>query len=507
MSDELSGSPDTGGSTPGKADGAAPGTAEDRGLGTRALRGSLWNLVAFGMNKGAVLVTTVVVTRLLTTEEMGVWSLALVVLSYVDLFNEFGLGTAIIHHRDRSFRPADVAFGLSIVIGAAFSVVGFVTAPLVAELLGEDELTGVLRLLSLVYVLASFYQVQHGLLARELQFQRRVGPEMARSLTKAVVAIWLAAEGFGAYSLVWAQIAATIVGVVGYWIVTPWRPRPVVDLRMGRSLLGYGGQIVLIGLMGQAAQNVDYIFISREIGTAAVGIYTVAFRLPELAVLTVPVVVGQALVSAYVRLRDQPEALAAALARTMRSVATVTVPIGVGLALVADPLIEMLFGSRWAEAAPLLEVLAPATVLMALAFPVGDLLKAIGRPGTLNAMVFVRFAVAVVALWWAARQSLQTVAWMQLGVAAGWFVLNLAVARAAARLPLGAALRSIVPALVGAAVLAAAVLVVGRLMEPAPWVEVVAAGVAGGLAYGVAIWVLDRAWLIEMRERLLTRSS
>ena len=128
---------------------------------------------------GAVLVTTVVVTRLLTTEEMGLWSLALVVLSYVDLFNEFGHGTAVIHHRDRSLRPADVAFGLSIVIGAAFSVVGFVTAPLVADLLGAPELTGVLQLLSVVYVLASFYQVQHGLLARELQFQRRVGPEGA----------------------------------------------------------------------------------------------------------------------------------------------------------------------------------------------------------------------------------------------------------------------------------------------------------------------------------------
>ena len=497
MTDEPSSLPDA----------APPGVRSDGRLGTKALRGSLWNLVAFGLNKGAVLVTTVVVTRLLTTEEMGVWSLALVVLSYVDLFNEFGLGTAVIHHRDRSLRPADVAFGLSIVIGAAFSVVGFVTAPLVADLLGAPELTGVLQLLSVVYVLASFYQVQHGLLARELQFQRRVGPEMARSIVKAVVAIWLAAEGLGAYALVWAQIAATIVGVVGYWIVTPWRPRRVVDLRMSRSLLGYGGQIVLIGLMGQAAQNVDYIFISREIGTAAVGIYTVAFRLPELAVLTVPVVVGQVLLSAYVRLRDQPQALAAALSRTMRSVATVTIPLGVGLALVADPLIEVLFGSRWAEAGPLLEVLAPATVLMALAFPVGDLLKAIGRPGTLNLMVFARFVVAVVALWWAARQSLQAVAWTQLGIAAGWLVLNLGVARSAAHLPLGGALRSLVPASVGAAVMAAVVVVVRGGVQASAWVELAAAGVAGILAYVAVIWVLDRAWLVEMGQRLVTRSG
>ena len=146
MSSEPSTSPDVGSSEPDAID--------DGELGTRALRGSLWNLVAFGLNKGAVLVTTVVVTRLLTAEEIGIWSLALVVLSYVDLFNEFGLGTAIVHHRDRSRRPADVAFGLSIVIGAVFSVIGFVTAPLVAELLGEEELTGVLRLLSLVYVLS-----------------------------------------------------------------------------------------------------------------------------------------------------------------------------------------------------------------------------------------------------------------------------------------------------------------------------------------------------------------
>jgi len=486
--------------------GSRASAGDDGGaLGTKALRGSLWNLVAFGLNKGAVLVTTVVVTRLLTAEELGVWSLALVVLSYVDLFNEFGLGTAIVHHRDRSHRPADVAFGLSIVIGAVFSVVGFITAPLVAQLLGEEELTGVLRLLSVVYVLASFYQVQHGLLARELQFHRRVPPELARSLTKAIVAIWLAAEGFGAYSLVWAQIAATIVGVIGYWIVTPWRPRPVIDFSLSRSLLGYGGQIVLIGLMGQAAQNVDYIFISREIGTAAVGVYTVAFRLPELVVLTVPVVVGQALVSAYVRLRDRPDELAEALARTMRSVASVTVPMGVGLALVASDLIEVLFGPRWAESAELLEVLAPATVLMALAFPVGDLLKAIGRPGTLNLMVLVRFVVAVLTLWWAARQSLYAVAVVQLGISAAWLVLNLGMARLVARLSLGASLRSMVPAAVGALAMTVAVRALQSLWDPTPWIGLVSAASVGALVYGGVIWLLDRAWLIEMRGRLQRR--
>ncbi len=410
MTHDHSSSPEA--AAPGAADRAGPSVSDNDGLGTRALRGSLWNLVAFGLNKGALLVTTVVVTRLLTAEEMGVWSLALVVLSYVDLFNEFGLGTAVIHHRDRSYRPADVAFGLSIAIGALFSVVGFVTAPLVAELLGEEELTGVLRLLSVVYVLASFYQVQHGLLARELQFQRRVGPEMARSLTKAVVAIWLAVEGFGAYSLVWGQIAATIVGVVGYWIVTPWRPRPVVESADGSITARIRRPDRPDRADGSSgAERRLHLHQSGEIGTAAVGIYTVAFRLPELAVLTVPVVVGQALVSAYVRLRDQPEALAEALARTMRSVATVTVPIGVGLALVADPLVDVLFGTRWAEAAPLLEVLGPATVLMALAFPVGDLLKAIGRPGTLNLMVFVRFVVAVVRSGGRRGSRLQAVAW------------------------------------------------------------------------------------------------
>ena len=60
----------------GMADSDRPADPDDQTLGTRALRGSLWNLVAFGLNKGALLVTTIVVTRLLSVEEMGVWALA-----------------------------------------------------------------------------------------------------------------------------------------------------------------------------------------------------------------------------------------------------------------------------------------------------------------------------------------------------------------------------------------------------------------------------------------------
>ncbi len=491
----------------------SPATVDDQAadladvtLGTRTLRSSLWNLVAFALNKGALLVTTVVVTRLLTTEEMGVWALAVMVLGYVDLFNEFGLGTAIVHDPDRSSRPADVAFGMSIGIGLVFSVIGFMTAPLLAGLLGEPELTGVLRLLSVVYVLASFYQVHQGVLARELLFKERIGPEIARSATKAVVTIWLAVAGFGAYALVWGQIGATIVGAVAYWIVTPWRPRLIFDSRLAGSLLTYGSQIVLVGLLGQAAQNLDYVFISRELGTAAVGIYTVGFRLPELVVLTVPMVAGQVLVSAYVRLRDQPDELARALARTLRSVASVTLPLGVGLALVAPRLIEVLYGSRWADSAVLLEILAPATVLIALAFPVGDLLKAIGRPALLNMMVFGRLVVALVLLWWAARQSLEMVAVVQLCIAGLWLVLNLAVARVTARLPLGVALRSMVPALVSATAMVIAVFLLDRAWDPSPSVGLATTSLVGAAVYGTMLWMLDRTWVIEMRDRLLTRT-
>ena len=152
-------------------------------------------------------------------------------------------------------------------------------------------------------------------------------------------------------------------------------------------------------------------------------------------------------------------------------------------------------------------MLAPATVLIALAFPVGDVLKAIGRPGTLNLMVFTRFVVAVVALWWAARQSLYTVAVVQLAISAVWLILNLGVARTVARLPVGASLWSMVPAAVGALAMAVAVKALQYLSDPSPWVDLISAAVVGAVVYGAVIWLLDRAWLIEMRGRLSVRSA
>jgi hypothetical protein len=101
---------------------------------------------------------------------------------------------------------------------------------------------------------------------------------------------------------------------------------------------------------------------------------------------------------------------------------------------------------------------------------------------------------------------LYTVAAVQLGISAAWLVLNLGMARVTARLSLGAALRSMVPAAVGALAMTVAVRTLQSLSDPSPWVGLVSAASVGALVYGGVIWLLDRAWLTEMRGRLVRRT-
>ena len=93
--------------------------------------------------------------------------------------------------------------------------------------------------------------------------------------------------GFGAWSLIIGQLLGEVVHTLALWRVHPWRPRFVIVWQKVWSLLAYGLGIVAVGLLGNGAKNIDYLVVSAWLGAVSLGFYYLAFRLPELVVLSV----------------------------------------------------------------------------------------------------------------------------------------------------------------------------------------------------------------------------
>lgn len=472
---------------------------EERGtdeavLGTAAARAVIWNYVSFAAGKLLVLVTMAILARLLTPEDFGVVGFATVAVAYLAVLKDLGLGGALIQRKEDIDESAETVFAFNLVTGVVLTALCFVGAPLVAGFFREPLVVPLLRVLSLTFVLEALGSVQLVLLRKNMDFKRKLIPDVGRSIVKGAVSIAAAAAGLGVWALVWGQLAGVVASVILAWTVFPWKPRVRVHRRLVRPLARFGGPLIVTDIQFAIWSNLDYLVVGRLLGDVALGIYTLAYRLPELLIQSVWRVLGGAIFPLFSKLQDQPALLRRGFLATIKYTQVLVVPMCVGLFITAEPAVRALFGEQWDQAIPVLQVMCVFSLLGSIGVNAGDVYKALGRPGILAKLAGLELLVLIPALMVGARFGIVGVAWAHAGVAALDTVVRLAVANRMVGTTFGDIWRQMAPA-VGAGVWLAAA------AAPAMWLasgagafaSLSAAAIAGSIAYAVALWRYDSA--------------
>jgi lipopolysaccharide exporter len=483
--------------------------ARRRGLAAGTVRGTLWNIATFALSKGSILISTVVLARLLPPSDFGLLALGLMVILYLDVIGDLGVGAAVIYRQQPGSRDASTAVLVSALTAAPLAGLVVLAAPGLAALFDEPRLTDVVRVLAIAFFVGALGVVQKRTLERDLDFRRRLVPELAGALVKGGASVGLALAGAGVWSLVWGQVLGVTTTTVLYWLLSTWRFHWAWDRRTAVQLLRYGLPVSLLGLLAGANRTVDVAVIGRRLDAEQLGYYTIAFRLPELLVLYLCYLLSQALFPAYARARCDPEQLRAGFLSTLRLVALVTVPVSLGLAVVAADVVPLLFGDRWGPSVPVLRVLAVYALVYALAFNVGDVYKATGRPGVLNVFAVGRLAVAVPLLWLLAPSGVVAVAAGLVVVELLLAVVQLVVGSRLLQVRLGRMLAQYLPPLAGGAALVAVTVglraVMPDQMPAALRLAVLVA--AGAVAYVGLLSVVSRGTVRQLRSLLLDAVS
>lgn len=464
----------------------------DQGLARGAMRGTMWNSATFMLSKGLLLISTMVLARLLAPDDFGLMAIGLLFMAYLDALGDLGVGPAVIYRQQDSARDASTAQLMAAGTGSVLAVVTALTAPWAAAFFDEPRAASIIQVLAVSFLIHMLGSVHDARLQRDLDFKRRFGPEVGKAFVKSAVSIVMALLGFGVWSLVWGQVAGTVVGTLLYWRVAGFGFRPVFDLDTAKSLLRFGLPMTLLGLLGILIQNMDYLVIGRRLDATALGYYTIAFRVPELVLMNLCYILSQALFPAYARLRHDPEALRNGFARTLRYVTVVTAPVGVGLAVVAPEVMLLTFGPQWEPAIPVMQVLAVYALLYSISFNVGDVYKATGRPGVLNIISVVKIAVTAPLLWFLAAEGIVAVAVGMAISAAIMSAVELGVASRLLRVRVTFMLREFLPAVVAVCVMLAGTLGLRVVLADVGLVvRLVGVMTTGVILYSGTLWMVS----------------
>lgn len=477
----------------------------NHGLGTRTVRGMAWAYGAYGGGRAFVLVSTAILARLLTPSDFGVVALALVFMTFLESVNELGLGEAlIVASPEEEAERAQTVFAWTTVMGVVLSLLTAAAAPLIAKFFHQPQLTELLPVLGLNFLLRALGATHYALARKHLNYRVRTVSEISEVTVRGIIGITLALAGFGAWSLVIGFVAGVAASTVALWLQVPFRPRFRLSHTHLRDLLKFGGVLTVVDVGAVIFYNTDYLFIGRVLGASSLGLYSIGFRIPELAILNLAHVAADVLFPAYSAL-DRAR-LREAYLTSLRYLAMLTVPCAAGLATLARPLILVAFGHQWVGSIPVTRVIAAYTLFAALAIPPGTVLKVTRRirlmivfsiptilllAGLL--VIFTSDGIVAVAVATTALQA--TIAPVQATVVSRQLEMSLWVS-----------IRVLIPPVLAAAAMSVVLLGVDRLIS-APLPALLVGIPVGALVYLCVLWPMAGADLRILRKMAFPGSS
>ena len=312
------------------------------------------------------LASIMVMARLLTPKDFGLYAMVTTIMGYLMVFKDAGLSTATVQREGITQAQVSNLFWINVFLSGAVALVLAVGAPLVAWFYGEPRLIAINLVLSSTFFLGGL-TVQHAaLLNRQMRFKAVAFIQVVSMLTGAGVGIGMAWLGYRYWALVFSNVVTVAVTVPLTWCAIPWRPQlPSRGSRTG-PLVRFGTSMAGGGFIYTLAKGVDNLLVGRFYGPDAVGLYSRGAALLNRPLEQFLYPISSVFVPALSRVQTQPERYRRTFLQVYESMALLSfLSTGLLLAL-SRPLTLVVLGPRWEKAA----IIFAAFTVAALAHPV-----------------------------------------------------------------------------------------------------------------------------------------
>lgn len=344
-----------------------------------ALRGGLAKLFGQVGNLSLRFGFMIVVARLLQPADFGLVAMVTVVTGVLELFSSAGLSMATVQRSTINNEQISTLFWINILVGTMLAALCLLIAPLLVAFYREPRLFWVTAAMGAGF-LFNAAGVQHlALLQRQLRYVALAAIEFSCQLASLSIGICIAIAGYGYWALVAAAISLPAIMTVSVWVATAWIPGRLHRNSGVRSLLHFGGTVTLNGVISYMTYNFDKFILGRVWGVTALGQYGVGSQLINIPTSNLNTALGGVMFSALSRLQNDAVRFRSYFLKGYSLNISMTLPVTIFSGVFAEDIIHVVLGPKWADAAAIFRLLAPAVLVFGVINPVGWLLWSSGR--------------------------------------------------------------------------------------------------------------------------------
>jgi PST family polysaccharide transporter len=348
-------------------------------LKQKTLSGLKWSTVAQIGKQIGQFVIVAILARLLSPDDFGLLGMITVFTGFAMIFGELGVGAAIIQKQDVTDELLSSAFWVNVASGVLLSLLFVGLAPVIAWFYNKPELYLLVTVISLNFILISFTTIQQTILQKKMDFKPLMVRDIASVVGGGVVGIVCAFNGIGVWSLVFQTLSTTVINGVLLWIYSSWRPKFVFSWLHIKSIIGFSANVTGFQTVNYFARNVDYLLVGKFLGAEALGFYTLAYKLMLTPLQNISGVISRVMFPAFSEIQHDHSKVRHNYQKVIRAISTITFPLMLGLFLMADEVVYLVYGPQWEPSILAVKILCFCGLLQSINTTVGIIYNSQGR--------------------------------------------------------------------------------------------------------------------------------
>jgi lipopolysaccharide exporter len=344
---------------------------------SRLLKGAAWlsgARLAINILAG---ISTLVLARLLLPADFGLVALGTSALNILTSITNISLSEALVQHRDPSNRHFHTAWTLNLLRGVLIALVFALIAVPVARYYGDVRLENVMFALSGSAILNGLENPRAIMLTKQLIFWQQFMLQVSQKLVVLITSVLIALIYHSYWALIGGILLGQFVGVLVSYTVLPFRP--VFSTAHARELFSFSIWLTLSNAINAINWNIDPLLVGKFVGKTALGYYAVGNNLAVIPTREAMAPLTGTLFPAFSNLAHDPVRLASAYQRSQTLLTAVALPAGVGVALIADPLVRLAMGETWLPVVFVIRILAAVFAIQSLSSLAQPLAMAAGK--------------------------------------------------------------------------------------------------------------------------------
>ncbi|MDZ4722477.1 MAG: MOP flippase family protein [candidate division Zixibacteria bacterium] len=360
--------------------------------------GLRWTGAGQVTTEGVRMLVSIVLANLLSPGDFGLLSMASVATSFIMIFQYLGTSAVIIRQKMLSRALVNSLFILNVLFSLVLSLGLIFAAPLLASIYGEPTLIPIIQVMGLSFVITVAGTIPGSLLNRDMRFDLVAQAAFIGALVQGVIAIVMAYMGYEVWALVISNVISTAATSVFMWKVSGWQPNFTFTWSEVKQVAAFCLNMTGFHLIEYFSRDSDKFIIGKWLGEASLGYYTMAYRFCLYPPMSISPIINRVLFPTFSRVQDDNQQAQNIFLRAVGGIAFITLPMIVGLMVIATPFVHVVLGEKWLPAVSIIIWLSPVGIFNAIVTPATYVILSKGRTSWLFKFSIVSGIATITAL-------------------------------------------------------------------------------------------------------------